>query len=346
MEYSPYTDQELDQIGKVLWEELGLAEGTGDPKDSEGDSRIYRWSADLMYSLDLKAGDSQMTPVVWLSATDVSDGIGSAGDPDDLSACPMTETEMAQLQAVLENKAEQLLEKMGLKDFSLESARWRQLSVSNHYSWTLSGQYGVRLYYGRKIDDMPLVNSGRKTGSLKPASQYVEFLYREDGTLLTVKNIGREKITDSSEYADSFISFSSVSGIFEQCMRTLKVDWDTGTKAADEARAGSDMGPVLIEGHGDAGEKPHVYLTVTDVDLAYCVKCDERNEDALQTDGKMGKLTPVWVFYGTAEQGYQNPDGTRAEIPGQTLSGGKMLLLAVGGEDGTVYGGISELAVR
>ena len=122
VEYSPYTDQELSQISKVLGEELGLARWTGDVQNamasgdpgnsednSEGNSVIYLSAADLAYSLDLRAGDGQTTPVVWLTATDVSDGIGGAGDPDDLSACPMTEAEMAQVQAVLENKAEQLL---------------------------------------------------------------------------------------------------------------------------------------------------------------------------------------------------------------------------------------------
>ena len=362
VEYSPYTDQELSQISKVLGEELGLARWTGDVQNamasgdpgnsednSEGNSVIYLSAADLAYSLDLRAGDGQTTPVVWLTATDVSDGIGGAGDPDDLSACPMTEAEMAQVQAVLENKAEQLLKKMGLEDFCLERARWRQLSVSENYSWTLSGQYGVRLYYGRKIGHMPLVNSGLGTGSLEPDSQYVEFLYREDGTLLTVKNIGREKITDSSEYADSLISFSSASGIFEQCMRTLKVDWDSEAKPAAEARLEPDLGPVLTEGPGDSGsgKKPHVYVTVTDVDLAYYLKYDGGNGDVPQTEGQKGKLAPVWVFYGTAERGYQNPDGTKAGILGEPLSGGtKMLLIAVGGEDGTVYGGISELAAR
>ena len=84
-----------------------------------------------------------------------------------------------------------------------------------------------------------------------------------------------------------------------------------------------------------------------DVELAYCLKYDEGNGDVPQTEGQKGKLAPVWVFYGTAERGYQNSDGTKAGILGEPLSGGtKMLLLAVGGEDGTVYGGISELAAR
>ena len=72
VEYSPYTDQELSQISKVLGEELGLARWTGhvqnamasgDPgnseDNSEGNSVIYLSAADLAYSLDLRAGDGQ-----------------------------------------------------------------------------------------------------------------------------------------------------------------------------------------------------------------------------------------------------------------------------------------------
>lgn len=129
----------------------------------------------------------------------------------------------------------------------------------------------------------------------------------------------------------------------------LKVDWDSETKAAAEARLEPELGSVLTKGPGDSGsgKKPHVYVAVTDVDLAYCLKYEEGNGDVPRTEGQKGKLAPVWVFYGTAERGYQNPDGTKAGILGEPLNGGtKMLLLAVGGEDGTVYGGISELAAR
>lgn len=339
VEFSPYTDEELDRVEEIIGEELGIGEEPGNsqsagesggPENPESVSHIYYVSPELVYTLDLTAGDSEKMPAVWLSVKDISDGTGGNGDPDDLSGCPLSEAEMGQLQAELETKGKQLLEKLGLEDFFLESARWRQLSVSENYSWTLSGQYGVRLYYGRKIGDMPLVNSGRGSGSLEPRSQYVELLYREDKTLLAVKNIGRERIGDNtSEYAGFLLPFSSVSQIFEQCMKTLKVDWD-------KEGQGSDRGPVLIEGYED--KKPRVYVTVTDVDLAYCLKYDEQNEK--------GKLVPVWAFYGTAEKGYQNPDGSKAGIPGKTINGGtKMLLLAVGGEDGTVYGGITELGV-
>jgi hypothetical protein len=295
VEYSPYTDEELEQIKGILEEEL---------TDEE-----------LTYTFDLSAGDSENLPIIWLSATDVSDGAGGAGNSDDLSEFPITEAELEQLEAALASKAERLLQKMDLKDFSLESTRWRQLSVSGGASWTLSGQYGVRLYYSRIVGDLPLVNSERGRGSLRPRSQYVEFLYRADGTLLAVKNIGRERIEDSSEYAGFLLPFSSVSQIFEQCMRTLKI-------------------------HGDfEGKQPHIYLTVTDVKLAYGMEYGDRIGDMPQTYGRKGKLVPVWVFYGIVEQGYQKPDGTDSGIPRIPLGGGMAeAILSINGENGTIYG--------
>ncbi|MCI8516391.1 MAG: hypothetical protein HFG75_05930 [Hungatella sp.] len=329
VEYSPYSDQELEQIRDILEEELGSrvqADGSqniqvsGDGKDSESSFHIYATSEGLTYTLDLRAGDSQNMPVIWLSATDVSDGTGGDKDPDDLSGCPMTEAEMGRLQAVLENKAEQLLQKMNLNDFRLESARWRQISVSENYSWTLSGQYGVRLYYGRRIGELPLVNSQQRQGSLKPRSQYVEFLYREDGTLLTVKNIGRERIMDTSEHTGFLLPFSSVSQVFEQCMRSANVHGNTETQVMEEVELRPEEARVLNKQY--AGKKPHIYLEVTGVKLAYGLEYDDRVEDMPQTNGKKGSWSRYGPFTGQWNRGIRTLTEPRPRSLGPSQTGG------------------------
>ena len=158
---------------------------------------------------------------------------------------------------------------------------------------------------------MPIINSKRGANFSEPTTQYVEILYKEDGTLLEVKDIGREQIGDTLGYTEFLLPFLSVSQIFEQCMKTLEMD--TGTKS-------------------------HIYLTVTEVKLAYQIEYENQDLAASETGSRKGKLVPVWAFYGIAEKEYQNQDGTEAEIPRTLLSGGKkVLFLTVNAEDGTIY---------
>ena len=125
-----------------------------------------------------------------------------------------------------------------------------------------------------------------------------------------MKNIGREQVGKTWEYTDFLLPFSSVSQIFEQCMKNMEADGDTGT-----------------ETYG--GKKNHMYLTVTDVKLAYHLECEGQNEDMPMTYERKGKLVPVWAFYGTVETG---------EERSSLNEGRETLLLAIHGENGTIYG--------
>ena len=152
-------------------------------------------------------------------------------------------------------------------------------------------------------------------------AQYVEFLYKEDGTLLSVKNIGREELRVTSEYAEFLLPFSSVSQVFEQCMKTRPIN--------PEADLKSDIS-ILTEGY--PGAVPHDYLTITEVKLAYGLEYGE-------ADGGTGKLVPVWAFYGREERGFQDQNGVELMIPRTSLNGGKSeLLLVVKAQNGSVYG--------
>ncbi len=310
VQYLPYTQEELDEIKELLKEEVEITEWT---LKSQDNPKTYM-SPDQTYTLSLAKGNKQERPMVWLSCPGISDGSSKEGEAMDLSGFSMSENDRKAFQQEVEGRAKHLMEEMGMKDFHLEEVRWRQLSVSKDYSWSLSGQYGLRLYYRRRMEDMILVDN-----EWEYPAQYVEFLYKEDGTLLSVKNIGREELRVTPEYVEFLLPFSSVSQVFEQCMKTRQIDAETNAR--------SDIS-VLTEGY--PGAVPHGYLTITEVKLAYGLEYGE---------GGKGKLVPVWAFYGREEIGFQDQSGVELKIPRTSLNGSKSeLLLVVNAENGSVYG--------
>ena len=310
VQYLPYTQEELDEIKELLKEEVEITEWT---LKSQDNPKTYM-SPDQTYTLSLAKGNKQERPMVWLSCPGISDGSSKEGEAMDLSGFSMSENDRKAFQQEVEGRAKHLMEEMGMKDFHLEEVRWRQLSVSKDYSWSLSGQYGLRLYYRRRMEDMILVDN-----EWEYPAQYVEFLYKEDGTLLSVKNIGREELRVTPEYVEFLLPFSSVSQVFEQCMKTRQIDAETNAR--------SDIS-VLTEGY--PGAVPHGYLTITEVKLAYGLEYGE---------GGKGKLVPVWAFYGREEIGFQDQSGVELKIPRTSLNGSKSEpLLVVNAENGSVYG--------
>ncbi len=312
VELSPYTDEEMKRIQEILREELGISEWISDSEESNSRASIKKpfayYSPNRNYLLSMAPGDGQETSMVWLSCLTISDG--SNGDDEKLSIS-LTEKDKKEIQVKMEEKAEKLLEKLELDDFYLENVRWRPLSISKNNSWISSGQYGIRLYYRRNVDGLPLLNkAGYISENYLTSPQYVEILYQEDGTLLAVKDIGNEKFIETTENVDFLLPFSAVIQIFEQYMKTINIDFDIKTT-------------------------PHIYLTVTEVKLAY--KLESKGWVSGENQNGRGKLVPVWAFYGIVEQGYQNPDGTEAEIPRTSLSTTqKELFFMVNAEDGSI----------
>ncbi len=318
VQYAPYTEEELEKIKVVLKEEAGISQWSLKSQESP----VTYVSPDQAYVLSLAKGNTRDRPMVWLSCPDISDGGNTKGNEDDLSGFSMSEDDRIRFQKDMEERAEILMEKMGMKDFCLEDARWRPLSVSRDYVWHPSGEYGIRLSYGRRMEDMLLVNSqrGYTVSEVLAPAQYVEFLYGEDGRLLSVKNIGREQIRVTSGHTKFLLSFASVCQVFEQYMKTLQIDRDTKTGWW----AGADF-----QEEGLPETDPHLCLTVTDVKLAYRLEYEQWDPKTFEIGGEKGKLVPVWAFYGRAERG--DEDQSRAEAK-------KVLLLMINAEDGTIYG--------
>ena len=158
VQYLPYTQEELDEIKELLKEEVGITEWT---LKSQDNPKTYM-SPDQTYTLSLARGNKQERPMVWLSCPGIADGSNKEDEAMDLSGFSMSENDRKAFQQEMEGRAKHLMEEMGMKDFHLEEVRWRQLSVSKDHSWSLSGQYGLRLYYRRRVEDMiPLTASSR-----------------------------------------------------------------------------------------------------------------------------------------------------------------------------------------
>jgi len=305
----PYTDDELKKMKEVLRQELGITQWV---EGGQSTPRTYD-SPDRVYSLSLGAGRSGQTPMVWLSCPAVSDGIGGDDDMDSLFDFSLAEEERKRIQEDVEKKAENLLERMELKGFYLENVRWRPLFVSRNYSWTPSGHWGIRLYYKRRIGGMAVIECGSGEDLQTFPFQYVELLYQEDGTLLAVKDIGREEVTGPSGYSGFLLPFLSVSQVFEQCMKTAEIFHQ--------------------------GERNHIYLSVTEVKLAYRPEYGNRPLAADGTGFGKGRLVPVWAFYGAWEREDKSLERMETEpLQAQANGGKKTPLLAVNAEDGPISG--------
>lgn len=309
VQHLPYTDEELKKIKEILRQEVGITQWV---EGSQSTPQTYD-SPDYVYNLSLGAGRSGQTPMVWLSCPGISDGIGGDDNMEGLLDFSLAEEEKKRIQEDVEKKAEKLLERMELEGFYLEDVRWRPLFVSTNYSWTPSGHWGIRLYYKRRIEGMAVIECRSGEDLQTFPLQYVEFLYQEDGTLLAVKDIGREEVTGPSGYSGFLLPFLSVSQVFEQCMKTAEIFHQ--------------------------GERDHMYLSVTEVKLAYWPEYGNRPLASHGADFGEGRLVPVWAFYGTWESGNQNLEGMEIKPPQAQANGGKKtLLLAVNAEDGTIYG--------
>ncbi len=339
VELSSYTDEEMKRIQEILREELEISEWISDSEESNSQASIKKplayYSPNRNYLLSMAPGGGKETSMVWLSCLTISDG--SNGDDEKL-CISLTEQDKKEIQVKMEEKAEKLLEKLELNDFYLENVQWRPLSISQNNSWTSSGQCGIRLYYRRRIDGLPLLNkAGYISENYLTSPQYVEILYQEDGTLLAVKDIGNERFIETTENVDFLLPFSAVIQIFEQYMKTINIDFDIKMSDGEStkliAEPYSQDTPVLTE--LVPGTTPHIYLTVTEVKLAY--KLQSKGWVSGENQNSRRKLVPVWAFYGTVEQGYQKSDGTEAEIPRTSLSAvQKDLFFMVNAEDGSI----------
>lgn len=309
--------------------------------DDEGGNHGFT-SEDGMYQLSLIHGEgSAGTPVMWLTNLKYSDGSDGNFDASDVSGWTLSAGEKEELEKKLEKKAESCLRRFGIDNFRLTETGWRRISCAENGGWKENGQYGLRLTYIRTVEGIPVFarNSGWASEAL-PAAQYIEFLYLEDGTLLRMKNINRERVVSNLGYTDFLLPFDAAAQIFEQYMRYYQTVYEPepyvsfwgGEQGTNAAQTGGTF---------PAGMEPHLSIRVTAVKFGYQLQYDEFRAETQEDGSGGGRLVPVWAFYGTPYIGYEDAGdpGISRTVPSPRAAAGEDgLLITVNAEDGTIYG--------
>lgn len=360
----PYTEAERTAVLNLLCEQLLIPawqEGTvASAEDSAGNQNqaqhLSYTSPDGFYQLSLSTGNA--LPMIWLQsrlyakgpatgnviAVDISESnpaidtaasakapaSGHIGFPvsKDLPAdFPYTGEEASVLFCTLSAKAESLLSAFSSEPFLLTKADWRELGEHSVSFGTEStdpllkpqtAEYGLRLRYERDVCGQPVADV-----------QYVEFLYRADGTPLMIKNIGRAAL--GAESGESFyLPFEAAAQIFEQYAKTLySADGTLPPGIESSENSAFPAGQTM----------PFALLSVSEVRLEYLPHLSE----ATAADS----LVPVWSFYGSYTAGRCDADDFHAAATAADVlehaayaayyEDGSLRLLSIGAKDGTLY---------
>lgn len=308
----PYSDEDYEHF-KLLMES---AAGIRWSADTNENGHISTLSEDGNYALSFVDGTMEgTTPILWMHHRYLSAGSSANFDSSDISDFSLSDEEKRQKEKQITGQAQELLDKLNAGTFLLKSSQWRRLrtddpTVSQEAS---ESQYGLKLNYVRAHQGIPITDSRPALlGSSASSSQYVELLYSSDGTLLTVKDIDRQKISEDGDNGRFLLPFASVAQIFEQYCKTFYND----NQHFALIPAAAETNPVLIP----YTDENHAAIKVSGVSLEY------RFQHNPESDGyEKGKLIPVWNFYGSLE------------LWGQSWNG-EGLLVSINAEDGTIYG--------
>lgn len=264
------------------------------------------------------------TPLMWLIHLNESDGSSDGFDASDLSEWELSQEERSSLETLFRKQAEALLKKLGITNISLQDICWRRLSGTENGKWEPTGSCGLRLTYVRTAEGIPVFARNTAWASqVMPPAQYIEILYRQDGTLLRFKNINREQTVSSDGCIDFLLPFDAAAQIFEQYMRYYQTVWQPEQY---------DMVSSNLE--------PHLRINVTEVKFGYQILYDDYQPETMDKGSGTGRLIPVWAFYGTPTLDYDYTGNASSYVTPapRALTSENRLLLSVNAEDGTIYG--------
>lgn len=237
--------------------------------DSEENMKSYA-SDNGAYLLTLGKGrKSDRTPMVWLKHKQESTGFLAAEPEKKEDDQTFSENQQELLEKELEKKARQMLEEIGVSDVFLVSGYWKTVLSNENEKWEDTGKHAWCMRFVRTIEGVPVINktapSGRLMESMAPA-EYIDVTYKEDGTILELKDINKEQIIETSDQTDFLLPFEAVTQILEQQLR-----------------------------YEQAGKKQPVF--VTKVLFGYQLCYDEWDEENLDRGNGKGRMIPVWAFY-------------------------------------------------
>lgn len=358
----PYTEEDFTRFKEVVSEVEGIQWNENEYPPEKNTDLNSCTSKDDQYFVSFSKGPGGETPLIWLNQRQLSHGSGDSFDATDLSDMTLSAQEREQIEGEMQKKAEKILAGLGLEHFELRSSQWRALSRSTDYMWVPDGRYGLKLSYCRNVDGIPEPSGGGAAWGMGPAlSQYVEFVYAQDGELVELKDINRETVVKEREEEGFLLPFSAVTEIFEQYAKTYfeqskpgipDVDEVSQLQAADSGRTKAKAGDKSQLQAADSATsewetesirpstllpvspEPRTYILVSEVRLEYLLtyEVDQGNT----TD--RGRLEPVWSFYGDVVITDQNWDKLDNGSPLQEYAKKRNLLVSIKAADGQVVG--------
>lgn len=297
----------------------------------EGDWGLACRSQDEQYKLSLVDGaEKGRTPILWISHRFIGAGTSAEYSANDLSGLTLSKEEKEKVETDMDAAARECLDRLEAGEFELKSCRWKALSVreGEFAAGKQDGTYGVLLKYVRRFNKIPVSGSlPAFFGERTPQSQYVEFLYSSDGTLLMIKAVGRQNYKNVVEEDPFLLPFAAAAQIFEQYAKTYYDD-ENHRLIKDELNT--------LRMTDDEKEKAVVH--VNSVQLEYRFEHEGQTGEA--DEAERGRLVPVWNFYGSLMAGKiagdsSEPSKLTAEEPFLAADG---LLVSINAADGTIYG--------
>lgn len=251
-----------------LFSVSGEAQGEYLHLDSEEDMKSYV-SDDDAYCLTLGKGEqSDRTPMIWLKHKQESRGFLAVEPENDR----FSEEHRELLEKELEKRARQILDEMGLPNVFFVSGQWRTVLSSENKKWEDTGNHAWCMRFVRTIEDIPVINKTAPSGGMMETvapAQYIDVTYKEDGSVLELKDINKEQIIENSGQIDFLLPFEAVTQILEQQLR-----------------------------YEYAGKKEkQLPVIVTKVLFGYQLCYDEWDEENLDRGNGKGRMVPVWAFY-------------------------------------------------
>lgn len=339
----PYTEEDFTRFKEVVSEVEGIQWNENKYPPEKNTDLNSCTSKDDWYFVSFSKGPGGETPLIWLNQRQLSHGSGDSFDAMDLSDMTLSAQEREQIEGKMQKKAEKILAGLGLEHFELRSSQWRALSRSTDYKWVPDGRYGLKLSYCRNVDGIPEPGGGAAWGMGPALSQYVEFVYAQDGELVELKDINRETVVKEREEEGFLLPFSAVTEIFEQYAKTYFEQSKPGIPDADEVSQLQAADSATSEWETESmrpstllpvSPEPRTYILVSEVRLEYLLayEVDQGNT----TD--RGRLEPVWSFYGDVVITDQNWDKLDNGSPLQEYAKKRNLLVSIKAADGQVVG--------
>lgn len=358
----PYTEEDFARFKEVVSEAEGIQWNENEYPPEKNTDLNSCTSEDDRYFVSFSKGSGGETPLIWLNQRQLSHGSGDSFDATDLSDMTLSAQEREQIEGEMQKKAEKILTGLGLEHFELRSSQWRALSRSTDYKWVPDGRYGLKLSYCRNVGGIPEPSGGGAAWGMAPAlSQYVEFVYAQDGELVELKDINRETVVKEQDEEGFLLPFSAVTEIFEQYAKTYFEQSKPGIPDADEvsqiqeadsgktkAKAGDksqlqaadsatsewETESIRLSTLLPVSPEPRTYILVSEVRLEYLLTYEVDHGNT--TD--RGRLEPVWSFYGDVVITDQNWDKPENGSPLQEYAKKRNLLVSIKAADGQVVG--------